>query len=189
MGLGSSSSLMHHGSPLEDEEEAIGMVFDIIDSDHSGAIDMEELKKMFQIYDEGNSHLVESVVKRILHNVDKDGDNSVTKEEFQKMLTLKFSHKDSRADIEAAFREMIKKGNDHQEHPDIVTSRGLLKLSNDLKQGLTKEDTDKMVMMFSQKYQDAVAQQKRDDPTSKKEIPVPAGLTVEEFYNVMQMES
>ena len=84
----------------EDEVLEIKEAFDLFDTDHSGEIDVGELKQalMNLCIDTKNQTL-----QNMLADIDKNGNANIDFDEFIDMMTAKMSDKDTREDLEKVF--------------------------------------------------------------------------------------
>merc|ERR1719453_2632145 len=78
-GYGSAS-----GPTIVDEERRlIDKVFAIVDKDNSGHVDTKELKEMFKLFGL-ESRVFDQTIEKIMNNVDKDFDGTISAAEFYK---------------------------------------------------------------------------------------------------------
>merc|ERR1711865_1191516 len=87
---------------LSDEQmEEIREAFNLFDGDQSGAIDVRELKAAMRAlgFEVKNGEL-----KKMVSDVDGDGNGTIEFGEFLQMMTGKMGEKDSREDIEKVFK-------------------------------------------------------------------------------------
>merc|ERR1712194_924460 len=90
------------GGGLSDEQmEEIREAFGLFDGDASGAIDVRELKAAMRAlgFEVKNEEL-----KKMVADVDGDGNGTIEFGEFLEMMTGKMGEKDSREDIEKVFK-------------------------------------------------------------------------------------
>merc|ERR1712166_900350 len=97
--MGSTSSNMPkkpRGSLSDEQVEEVREVFGLFDADNSGAIDCRELKGAMRAlgFEIGNDEL-----KKMVSDIDTDGNGSVEFKEFMGMVTGKMGEKDSREDV------------------------------------------------------------------------------------------
>jgi len=179
---------------LAEEKRDIDKVFQLVDKDNSGQIDMGELKDMFSLFGV-NDHFLESALARMMKNVDKDGDGQISPQEFYDLLSQKFEKGDKKSEIETVFNQMDKKRDkklDVDELHDVATMLG---------ENLTKEDIKEMILMFNREYQEKLQDFK--DKTRKAAVGADGGkgahlvepdkkdfnwLDLEDFYEIMQEE-
>merc|ERR1711998_807656 len=87
---------------LSDEQmDEIREAFNLFDGDQSGAIDVRELKAAMRAlgFEVKNEEL-----KKMVSDVDNDGNGTTEFAEFLEMMTGKMGEKDSREDIEKVFK-------------------------------------------------------------------------------------
>merc|ERR1712000_91923 len=87
---------------LSDEQmDEIREAFNLFDGDQSGAIDVRELKAAMRAlgFEVKNEEL-----KKMVSDVDNDGNGTIEFAEFLEMMTGKMGEKDSREDIEKVFK-------------------------------------------------------------------------------------
>ncbi|CAK9067904.1 Calmodulin (CaM) [Durusdinium trenchii] len=171
------------GGVLQEERRLIDKVFSIVDKDNSGQVDIEELKGMFKLFNVEASFL-ESAISRIMSNVDKDLDYMISPQEFYQLLSQKFEKDDPKEEIMAVFRRMDKNGDGHldvDELHEVATMLG---------ESLPKSEIKDMVKLFNRKYQKDLQEYNRNKrkDSSAKEPPVPASISPDDFYAVMQEE-
>merc|ERR1712167_480920 len=89
------------GGLTEEQIEEIREAFSLFDSDASGAIDVCELKAAMRAlgFEVKNEEL-----KKMVSDVDNDGNGTIEFVEFLGMMTGKMGEKDSREDIETVFK-------------------------------------------------------------------------------------
>merc|ERR1719401_487955 len=62
---------------LNEERRLIDRVFNIVDKDNSGTVDVDELKDMFKLFGVDSGYL-KNALERIMSNVDKDFDGQIS---------------------------------------------------------------------------------------------------------------
>merc|ERR1712196_458325 len=89
------------GQLSEEQLDEIREAFSLFDSDASGAIDVRELKAAMRAlgFEVKNEEL-----KKMVSDVDNDGNGTIEFAEFLEMMTGKMGEKDSREDIEKVFK-------------------------------------------------------------------------------------
>merc|ERR1711985_143676 len=114
MGISSGSNMgramKKKGALTEDQLDEIREAFGLFDNDASGAIDVRELKAAMRAlgFEVKNEEL-----KKMVEDVDNDGNGTIEFAEFLSMMTGKMGEKVSREDIniDEFYRIMKKKGN------------------------------------------------------------------------------
>merc|ERR1712036_21045 len=89
------------GALSEEQLDEIREAFNLFDNDQSGAIDVRELKAAMRAlgFEVKNEEL-----KKMVSDVDNDGNGTIEFTEFLQMMTGKMGEKDSREDIEKVFK-------------------------------------------------------------------------------------
>merc|ERR1711881_758766 len=89
------------GQLTDEQMEEIREAFGLFDNDASGAIDVRELKAAMRAlgFEVKNEEL-----KKMVSDVDNDGNGTIEFAEFLSMMTGKMGEKDSREDIEKVFK-------------------------------------------------------------------------------------
>merc|ERR1712023_45410 len=89
------------GGLTEEQLDEIREAFSLFDSDASGAIDVRELKAAMRAlgFEVKNEEL-----KKMVSDVDNDGNGTIEFAEFLSMMTGKMGEKDSREDIEKVLK-------------------------------------------------------------------------------------
>merc|ERR1711977_475385 len=89
------------GGLSEEQMEEIREAFGLFDADASGMIDVRELKAAMRAlgFEVKNEEL-----KKVVSDVDNDGNGTIEFGEFLEMMTGKMGEKDTREDIEKVFK-------------------------------------------------------------------------------------
>merc|ERR1719269_380689 len=89
------------GQLTEEQLDEIREAFSLFDSDASGMIDIRELKAAMRAlgFEVKNEEL-----KKMVTDVDNDGNGTIEFTEFLGMMTAKMGEKDTREDIEKVFK-------------------------------------------------------------------------------------
>lgn len=141
----------------EDEVLEIKEAFDLFDTDKSGQIDTNELKKALQ---QLGIDAKNQTLQNMLADIDKNGNQEIDFDEFIDMMTAKMSDKDTREDLQKVFELFI--GDDNTDKIDI---RHLKKVAKELNENMSDEELNEMITR---------ADTDRDGKVS-----------FEEFYNIM----
>jgi Ca2+-binding EF-hand superfamily protein len=171
------------GGVLNEERRLIDKVFAIVDKDNSGSVDIEELKGMFKLFNVEASFL-ESAISRIMSNVDKDSDYTISPQEFYSLLSQKFEKGDSKDEIASVFNRMDKN------HDGALDVDELHEVATMLGETIPKSEIKDMIKMFSTKYQTELKdynKNKKKNPSSR-EPAEPTSINLQEFFEVMQEE-
>eukprot|EP00933_Yihiella_yeosuensis_P061560 TRINITY_DN6438_c1_g1_i1.p1 TRINITY_DN6438_c1_g1~~TRINITY_DN6438_c1_g1_i1.p1 ORF type:complete len:212 (-),score=64.40 TRINITY_DN6438_c1_g1_i1:498-1133(-) len=167
---------------LDEERRLIDKVFSIVDRDNSGSVDINELKKMFGLFNI-NEQFLDQAMSRIMANVDKDADCMISPQEFYQLLSQKFEKGDDPNEIKQVFHRMGAKG-------DEIGVDELHKVSQDLGENLNREEIKDMVRCFNKDYQAKLKDynhKKKKNP-SEKEPEQPKTLKFSDFLEVMYEE-
>uniref|UniRef100_A0A7S3RC60 EF-hand domain-containing protein n=1 Tax=Strombidinopsis acuminata TaxID=141414 RepID=A0A7S3RC60_9SPIT len=168
---------------LQEERQLINKVFAIVDRDASGFVDMAELKEMFSMFGVESSYL-QSAMAKLMSNVDKDFDGTISPQEFYQLLSQKFDKNDKMEDIQPVFKRMDKNNDgelDLEELHDVAQMLG---------DTMDKKDIKDMIKTFNQDYQEKYSEwqlAKKKNP-SLKPPPEPKTLSLQDFFAVMQEE-
>ena len=84
----------------EDEVLEIREAFDLFDTDHSGEIDVAELKQALMNLGIDTKN---QTLQNMLADIDKNGNGNIDFDEFIDIMTAKMSDKDTREDLEKVF--------------------------------------------------------------------------------------
>merc|ERR1711988_1532448 len=105
--MGTSETMSRRGAKkkagqLSDEQlDEIREAFSLFDSDASGAIDVRELKAAMRAL---GFEIKNEELKKMVSDIDNDGNGTIEFAEFLGMMTGKMGEKDSREDIEKRSR-------------------------------------------------------------------------------------
>merc|ERR1712005_88953 len=89
------------GGLTEEQIEEIREAFNLFDADNSGAIDVRELKAAMRAL---GFEVKKEELKKMISDIDNDGNGSIEFQEFLEMMTGKMGEKDTREDIEKVFK-------------------------------------------------------------------------------------
>merc|ERR1711998_726425 len=89
------------GGLTEEQIEEIREAFNLFDADNSGAIDVRELKAGMRAL---GFEVKKEELKKMISDIDNDGNGSIEFQEFLEMMTGKMGEKDPREDIEKVFK-------------------------------------------------------------------------------------
>merc|ERR1711903_232977 len=93
------------GGLSEEQIEEIREAFTLFDADNSGAIDVRELKAAMRAL---GFEVKKEELKKMISDIDNDGNGSIEFAEFLEMMTGKMGEKDTREDIdEEELQDMI----------------------------------------------------------------------------------
>merc|ERR1711964_953611 len=104
------------GQLTDEQLDEIREAFSLFDSDASGAIDVRELKAAMRAL---GFEIKNEELKKMVSDIDNDGNGTIEFQEFLGMMTGKMGEKDSREDIEKVFK-MFKMFIDDEELQDMI---------------------------------------------------------------------
>merc|ERR1712205_209046 len=121
------------GQLSEEQLDEIREAFSLFDSDASGAIDVRELKAAMRAlgFEVKNEEL-----KKMVSDVDNDGNGTIEFVEFLGMMTGKMGEKDTREDIEKVF-ELFDDDNTNK-----ISFRNLARVAEELQDMINQADRD-----------------------------------------------
>merc|ERR1712006_73760 len=107
--MGSSENMSRRGAGKkkakgglsEEQIEEIREAFNLFDADNSGAIDVRELKAAMRAL---GFEVKKEELKKMISDIDNDGNGTIEFAEFLEMMTGKMGEKDSREDSEKVFK-------------------------------------------------------------------------------------
>jgi len=192
VGSGRSSKIFASAASsnvLNEERRLIDKVFSIIDKDNNQAVDIDELKGMFRLFDVEAAFL-DSAINRIMQNVDKDLDYTISPQEFYQLLSQKFSEEDPETEMEAVFNRMNKK------RDGKLSVEELHEVSTMLGESLPKSEIKDMIKSMNEDHSadyKKEMQQIRKNTTSKNKTVEPSARFSEHidlvtFKNVMKQK-
>merc|ERR1712170_82799 len=119
---------------LSDEQlDEIREAFSLFDSDASGMIDVRELKAAMRAlgFEVKNEEL-----KKMVTDVDNDGNGTIEFAEFLMMMTAKMGEKDTREDIEKVFKLF------DDDNTNKISFRNLARVAEELQDMINQADRD-----------------------------------------------
>merc|ERR1711939_186874 len=121
------------GGLTEEQMDEIREAFNLFDGDQSGAIDVRELKAAMRAlgFEVKNEEL-----KKMVADIDNDGNGTIEFTEFLQMMTGKMGEKDSREDIEKVF-ELFDDDNTNK-----ISFRNLARDDEELQDMINQADRD-----------------------------------------------
>merc|ERR1739845_277237 len=145
------------GQLTDDQLDEIREAFGLFDADASGMIDVRELKAAMRAlgFDVKNEEL-----KKMVSDVDNDGNGTIEFGEFLEMMTGKMGEKDSREDIEKVFKLF------DDDNTNKISFRNLARVAEELGKNIDDEE-----------LQDMINQASRDGD---------AEINTDEFYRIMK---
>merc|ERR1712178_185939 len=144
------------GGGLTDEQvEEIREAFNLFDADQSGAIDVRELKAAMRAL----GFEVKKEEKKMISDIDNDGNGDIDFNEFLGMMTGKMGEKDTREDIEKVFKLF------DDDSTGKISLRNLRRVAQELGENIDDEE-----------LQDMINQADRDGDGE---------INIDEFYRIM----
>merc|ERR1712100_922050 len=122
---------------LSDEQiDEIREAFSLFDSDASGAIDVRELEAAMRAlgFEVKNEEL-----KKMVTDVDNDGNGTIEFSEFLMMMTAKMGDKDTREDIEKVFKLF------DDDNTNKISFRNLARVAEELGENIDDEELQDMI--------------------------------------------
>merc|ERR1712124_207095 len=119
---------------LSDEQmDEIREAFNLFDGDQSGAIDVRELKAAMRAlgFEVKNEEL-----KKMVSDVDNDGNGTIEFTEFLQMMTGKMGEKDTREDIEKVFKLF------DNDSTNKISFKNLARVDEELQDMINQADRD-----------------------------------------------
>lgn len=152
----------HRPGVSQEEIQELKEAFDLFDSDKSGSIEIDELKRAMTSlgYDKKSQN---RMVFQILENLDKNKDGQIDFDEFLDMMTARISDRDSREDIMKVFMLFDQDGTGR------ITLDDLRVVAEELGEELNDEELREMISRADQ-----------DGSGS---------ISPDEFYNIMVKKS
>ena len=124
------------GGLTEEQMDEIREAFNLFDGDQSGAIDVRELKAAMRAlgFEVKNEEL-----KKMVSDVDNDGNGTIEFAEFLQMMTGKMGEKDSREDIEKVFKLF------DDDNTNKISFRNLARVAEELGENIDDEELQDMI--------------------------------------------
>merc|ERR1712094_27477 len=118
------------GGLTEEQMDEIREAFNLFDGDQFGAIDVRELKAAMRAlgFEVKNEEL-----KKMVSDVDNDGNGTIEFAEFLEMMTGKMGEKDSREDIEKVFKLF------DDDNTNKISFRNLARVAEELGENIDDE--------------------------------------------------
>merc|ERR1712057_74931 len=129
-------SMKKKGGLTEEQMEEIREAFSLFDADASGMIDVRELKAAMRAlgFEVKNEEL-----KKMVSDVDNDGNGTIEFAEFLAMMTGKMGEKDSREDIEKVFKLF------DNDSTNKITFANLARVAEELGETIDDEELQDMI--------------------------------------------
>merc|ERR1712007_243641 len=121
------------GGLSEEQIEEIREAFNLFDADNSGAIDVRELKAAMRAL---GFEVKKEELKKMISDIDNDGNGSIEFGEFLEMMTGKMGEKDTREDIEKVFKLF------DDDNTGKISLRNLRRVAQELGEMINQADRD-----------------------------------------------
>merc|ERR1712205_72023 len=123
------------GQLTDEQLDEIREAFSLFDADASGMIDVRELKVAIRAlgFEVKNEEL-----KKMVTDVDNDGNGTIEFVEFLQMMTGKMGEKDSREDIEKVFKLF-------DDNTNKISFRNLARVAEELGENIDDEELQDMI--------------------------------------------
>lgn len=131
------SSKYEKNGLTQDEVAEIREAFDLFDTDHTGEIDVGELKQALQNLGIDSSN---QTLQNMLQDIDQNGSQTIDFDEFIDMMTAKMSDKDTREDLEKVFNLFL--GDDAG---DKIEMKHLKRVCKELNENMTDDELTEMI--------------------------------------------
>ena len=120
----------------EEQKQEIREAFDLFDTDGSQTIDAKELKvAMRALGFEPNK----DEIKKMIADIDKDGNGTIEFDEFLAMMTAKMGARDRREDLMKAFRLF------DDDETGKISFKNLKRVAKELGENMTDEELQEMI--------------------------------------------
>merc|ERR1712046_448892 len=129
-------SVKKKGGLTEEQLDEIREAFNLFDNDQSGAIDVRELEAAMRAlgFEVKNEEL-----KKMVSDVDNDGNGTIEFAEFLEMMTGKMGEKDSLEDIEKVFKLF------DDDNTNKISFRNLARVAEELGENIDDEELQDMI--------------------------------------------
>merc|ERR1712216_835070 len=142
--MGSSENMSRRGAAKkkskgglsEEQIEEIREAFNLFDADNSGAIDVRELKAAMRAL---GFEVMKEELKKMISDIDNDGNGSIEFDEFLEMMTGKMGEKDTREDIEKVFKLF------DDDNTGKISLRNLRRVAQELGENIDEEELQDMI--------------------------------------------
>merc|ERR1712075_19494 len=124
------------GGLSEEQIEEIREAFNLFDADNSGAIDVRELKAAMRAL---GFEVKKEELKKMISDIDNDGNGSIEFAEFLEMMTGKMGEKDTREDIEKVFKLFDDDGTSK------ISFKNLARVAEELGETIDDEELQDMI--------------------------------------------
>ncbi|KAI5454061.1 Calcium-binding component of the spindle pole body (SPB) half-bridge [Naganishia albida] len=123
----------------EEQKQEIKEAFDLFDTDHDGAIDYHELKVAMRAL---GFELKKAEVLKLIRDHDRQGDDLMEFDDFNKIMTQHILARDPMDDIRRAFRLF------DDDNTGKISLRNLRRVAKELGESLSEEELQAMIDEF-----------------------------------------
>jgi Ca2+-binding EF-hand superfamily protein len=120
----------------EEQSQEIKEAFDLFDSESTGYIDSKELKVAMRAL---GFEPKKEEIRKILSEVDKQGEGNISFEDFLSIMTEKMLERDPIEEMKKAFHLICEEGQDK------ITLKSLQKVAMELGENMTIEELQEMI--------------------------------------------
>ncbi len=120
----------------EEQRQEIKEAFDLFDTDSSGVIDAKELKVAMRAL---GFEPKKDDVRKILQEIDRNGDGVIKFDEFIEIMTTKMMERDPVEEMRKAFQLICEEGHDK------ITLKSLMKVAKELGENMTTDELKEMI--------------------------------------------
>jgi len=120
----------------EEQAQEIKEAFDLFDSESTGVIDAKELKVAMRAL---GFEPKKEEIRKILSEVDKQGEGNISYEDFLSIMTQKMLERDPIEEMKKAFHLICEEGQDK------ITLKSLQKVAKELGENMTIEELQEMI--------------------------------------------
>jgi centrin-1 len=120
----------------EEQKQEIKEAFELFDSEGTGAIDSKELKVAMRAL---GFEPKKEEVRRIIQDIDKNGEGFIKFEDFMEIMTQKMIERDPIEEIKKAFKLICEEGYDK------ITLKSLKKVARELGENMSEDELAEMI--------------------------------------------
>jgi len=129
-------SKKHRSELTEEQKQEIKEAFDLFDTEGRNEIDAKELKVAMRAL---GFEPKKDEVRKILQEIDKNGEGVVRYEDFFEIMSIKMMERDPIEEMKKAFQLICEEGYDK------ITLKSLKKVADELGENMTKEELQEMI--------------------------------------------
>ena len=120
----------------EEQKQEIKEAFELFDTEGIGAIDSKELKVAMRAL---GFEPKKEEVRRIIQDIDKNGEGFIKYEDFLEIMTQKMMERDPIEEIKKAFKLICEEGHDK------ITLKSLKKVARELGENMSEDELSEMI--------------------------------------------